>query len=296
MKSVNWPKVFRFVLLAYLFNWVGTYSYFWLGGTVDSTAFTFVALASMGTPALAAWVVQKLIHGEPIAELGIRFKINRWYLPAIVIPLLIASLSVVTSVLIPGTELTGGLPAIVGQMEAKNMPDAQIESVEQVLSSFGAFLPVLLAGASMASAAVLGSTVNAIPALGEEMGWRGLLHKEFEPLGFWTSNLIVGVIWGLWHFPLIIHGYNYPDHPVAGVFMMTLLTVLLSPLFSYIRIKSDTVIAAAVIHGVFNAIAGLPLLFVIGGSDLTVGVTGFASILALVFINLGLYLYKQYKS
>jgi hypothetical protein len=40
------------------------------------------------------------------------------------------------------------------------------------------------------------------------------------PLGKWKAYLIVGVIWGLWHAPLIAIGFNYPGMPVLGILMM----------------------------------------------------------------------------
>jgi membrane protease YdiL (CAAX protease family) len=36
----------------------------------------------------------------------------------------------------------------------------------------------------------LGPTLNAVGALGEEIGWRGFLYKELAPLGFWRCSLL----------------------------------------------------------------------------------------------------------
>ena len=110
------------------------------------------------------------------------------------------------------------------------------------------------------------------------MGWRGLC-RELAELGFWKSSWVIGVVWGFWHAPLILQGHNYPQHPWAGVFMMTVMTVLLSPLLGYVTIKANSVIAAAFFHGTFNATAGLALMAVKGGNDLTVGVDGGCSVL-----------------
>jgi len=106
--------------------------------------------------------------------------------------------------------------------------------------------------------------------------------------------LITGVVWGLWHFPLILIGHNYPQHPVAGIAMMVIWCVLLLPAITYIVIKSKSVITAAIFHGTLNAIAGISLLFLRGGSDLTNGVTGMAGFVTLLFINILFYLYDKY--
>ena len=47
-------------------------------------------------------------------------------------------------------------------------------------------------------------TVNGLVALGEETGWRGWLQSALEPLGRRRGIVLTGVIWGLWHAPLIV--------------------------------------------------------------------------------------------
>jgi len=128
---------------------------------------------------------------------------------------------------------------------------------------------------------LLGPTVNALFGFGEELGWRGLLQRELAPMGFWRASLAIGLVWGLWHAPLILLGHNYPQHPQLGVGLMVLWCVLLAVPFSYVRVKSRSVVAVAILHGVLNASAGLPLMLTSGGSDLTIGVTGAAGMIAL---------------
>ncbi len=118
------------------------------------------------------------------------------------------------------------------------------------------FSPVVMFWLMILQGIIAGPTINAIAALGEELGWRGFLLKETASVGFWKSALFIGFIWGIWHAPLFLMGHNYPGFEVAGVFMMTLWCILLSPLFSYITIKANNVIAAAILHGSINAVAG----------------------------------------
>lgn len=58
-----------------------------------------------------------------------------------------------------------------------------------------------------------GATVNLPFMLGEELGWRGFQFEETKLLGFWRSSLLIGVLWGLWHAPVIMMGYNYSGEP-----------------------------------------------------------------------------------
>jgi hypothetical protein len=67
--------------------------------------------------------------------------------------------------------------------------------------------------------------------------------------------------------------------------MMTAWCILLSPLFSYIRLKARSVIAVSILHGSFNAFSGLALLMVTGGKDLTVGVPGLSGFIVLGLLN-----------
>ncbi len=64
-------------------------------------------------------------------------------------------------------------------------------------------------------------------------------------------------------------------------------------IFDYVRLRGKSVSAAAIIHGTLNATGGLSFLLVRSGSDLTVGITGLASMIALALINLGLFLYAR---
>jgi len=67
--------------------------------------------------------------------------------------------------------------------------------------------------------------------------------------------------------------------------MMIIFCLLLSPLFSYTRIKSGSVIAAAIMHGTLNATGGLSIMVVEGGDDLVTGVTGVAGFIVLLVVN-----------
>jgi membrane protease YdiL (CAAX protease family) len=134
-----------------------------------------------------------------------------------------------------------------------------------------------------------GITINALFAFGEELGWRGFLLQELKPLSFARASVLIGFIWGLWHAPLILQGHNYPQHPVIGVFMMIVFCILLTPLLNYITLRAKSVIAAAIMHGSVNGLAGIAIIMLSGGSDLTIGLTGLAGFVALAVFNLLLY-------
>ena len=46
-------------------------------------------------------------------------------------------------------------------------------------------------------------------ALGEEYGWRGfLLPALMKKFNLFYSSIILGLIWGCWHFPAYLQAYN----------------------------------------------------------------------------------------
>lgn len=150
-------------------------------------------------------------------------------------------------------------------------------------SSIHPFWLALIAGL------VAGVTVNAVAGFGEELGWRGLLLHEWQNMGFWKSSALIGFVWGIWHAPLILQGHNYPQHPVIGVCLMTIWCILISPIFSYIRLRSNSVIAAAIMHGSLNGTGVLSIMMLKGGNDMIIGLPGIAGFVVLAFVNIGLF-------
>ena len=54
---------------------------------------------------------------------------------------------------------------------------------------------------------VLGSLLNLIPVMGEEMGWRGYMLTRLIDAEFSRPILISGLIWATWHVPIVIAVY-----------------------------------------------------------------------------------------
>jgi len=200
------------------------------------------------------------------------------------LPPLMAFATLGVSLLWPGV---GYSPEMEGMLERYKsiLPPEQLEQMRNQIAA----KPVHQIWLGLIQGLIMGVSINAVAGFGEELGWRGFLQKELNCMGFWKSSLLIGFIWGIWHAPIILQGYNYPQHPVLGAVMMTALGVLLGPIFSYLRVKAGSVIAAAIAHGTFNATAGLSVLVVRGGSDLIIGGTGIAGLIVLAFVNLAIF-------
>lgn len=280
-------KSIMFIGLTFLVNWSFVLLFFALGGRLQSPVGIAFGATYMFVPMLAAILVQKRIYHEPVREpLGISFRLNRWFLVAWLLPPVIALATLGVSLLVPGVEYAPQMQGMFERFASLLTPEQMQQLKERMAGTPLGTIWLILFGGLFA-----GITINAVAGFGEELGWRGFLQKELAFLGFWRSSLLIGLVWGLWHAPLILQGHNYPQHPVAGVLMMTILCVLLAPIFGYVRMKAKSVIAAAIIHGTFNATYGLSIVLVRGGSDLTTGVTGLPGFVVLAVVILILWRY-----
>jgi len=285
----NIKKAALFIGLTFFFSYLLVILYLALGGDWVMPGSLIVATAYMFIPMIIAFVVQRLMYKEPLREpLGISFKLNRWFLVAWLLPPIIAFATLGVSLLFPGVEYSAEMAGMIEIFESVLTPE-ELAEMEAQATAF-AIHPIWI---GLLQGLIAGITINAVAGFGEELGWRGLLQREFGSIGFWKSSALIGVIWGVWHAPIILQGHNYPQHPVVGVLMMTIFTLLLSPIFSYVRLKAKSVIAAAIIHGSLNATVGLAIMVVKGGSDLTIGVTGLAGFIVLALVNVGLFIYDR---
>ncbi len=94
-------------------------------------------------------------------------------------------------------------------------------------------------------------------AFGEEYGWRGYLQTELFKLGRIRGVLVLGVLWGAWHWPLILMGYNYPGHPLLGLVLMALYTTGLAVALGYAVLKSGSLLLSSYLHALNNQVVAL---------------------------------------
>lgn len=290
---LSFRRIARYLGLVWVLSWGASLPYAIWGGGTRSLAFLGVALWCMAVPGLVAIGLQRYVHNKPLSDLGLTWALNRWWTVALLTPLLVAGLATAGSALLPDAQLTGGLPTIHKQLEASSLPDDRVAAILSDLESQGLRFTMTLVLIYVVGSLIAGPTINALPALGEELGWRGYLWNELAPLGFWKASVATGVIWGVWHTPLVISGLNYPGYPLIGPLVMIAFCVAFSPIYTLIRVRTGTVLSAAAMHGVTNAAAGIPLVFVVGSNRLLTGTTGLVGILVLIAANVLIWLYLR---
>ena len=112
-------------------------------------------------------------------------------------------------------------------------------------------------------AVTLAPLINMFAALGEEAGWRGYMMPRLkEQLGLLNGRLLGGVIWGVWHWPLMLlvgyeYGTNYLGAPVLGLFVWCIVCFALNTLLDWLYEKTGCIWVPSIAHGAFNAVAAL---------------------------------------
>ena len=99
---------------------------------------------------------------------------------------------------------------------------------------------------------VVGPFLGILFGFGEEYGWRGFLQDQLIRLGKRRGVLLLGLIWSVWHYPVIWMGHNYPGYPVLGSLLMTLYTTGLAFVLGYAMLKTGSIWLAAFLHALNN--------------------------------------------
>jgi membrane protease YdiL (CAAX protease family) len=105
--------------------------------------------------------------------------------------------------------------------------------------------------------------------------------SELAPLGYWKLSLVTGLIWGIWHMPLVLLGLQFPDDPLLGIVTMIAATVAWSPIYTYLTVRARSVFAATFFHGSF-IMGAFTSVFLTDGSDLVISPFGLVGIVSAV--------------
>ena len=264
--SKNARLMFVFLLIAFGLSWLLALP-LWLGDGLADPLFGVVAVAMMFTPAVAAIVVVFVVERpqHKARALGLwPLKPAGRFIGYLALGLIVPVALILVA--LPLGALLGVYPADFVTFSAfQQMLDTQL-AVAGV-----AELPIpigILVGLQLINV-LFGAFINLIPALGEELGWRGWLLPKLMPLGTVPALVLSGVVWGLWHSPLILLGYNYPAAPGwLGLTMMIGMCIIVGAVFGWLRLRSESVWPAALAHGAFNAAAGFSLIFAAAGESI----------------------------
>jgi membrane protease YdiL (CAAX protease family) len=259
-------KLAVYLVVAFALAWVlqalAILSATLLPSTLDATAaalvppliFQVLAAVSMFAPLLAVLVA---CRGLGVARSGIHWRLLlkgrlRWIAAAWLGPIVFVLLgATLYFVCFPGDFTPSG-----GMLASMLPADTEMP-----------FSPEVLTLIQLGSALTYGPLINVFFAVGEEAGWRGFMVPILmEKLGRVAGQIIGGIIWGVWHWPLIIfvgyeYGTGYPGAPFLGMACMCLFATVLGILLQFLYERSRSIWIPSLAHGAVNAGAGLPFLF-----------------------------------
>lgn len=250
-------RLFLFIALAIVIAWILFCMIPLCGLRYGSGLSTLILMAAMFAPAMSS-ILTRLITKEGFQTMYLRphFKGHiKVYLLIYFGPTALLLLSgVVYFLFFPGSF------------------DPQLTVLKEMIASRGTagFSAEQLLLISLLQVILIGPVINIIPTMGEELGWRGYLLPKLRELYSDRSALIItGVIWGLWHTPVIVMGHNYGVHylgyPWLGILAMIVFCVVLGVIEGYVSMQLQSAVPAAMIHSTVNAGAGLPILMANAG-------------------------------
>jgi len=204
-------------------------------GHVDM-GFGLIIPAIMWCPALAAGVTCRLL-GREFRSLAWRWPNNRYIAAAYFVPLGYASVA-------------------YGAVWAWRLGGWNSEFVSLVAQGFGlhgmpAWGSLILYIISMATG---GMILNLSATLGEEIGWRGFLVPELaKQMSFTKVSLLSGIVWAAWHTPVLLFAdYNAGTNRWYALGCSTMVLVSASFILAWLRLKSESVWPAALLHASHN--------------------------------------------
>lgn len=283
-------KAIRFSIIVCLFSWAMFAVAHWGFGMGADTPVGLMLFSTlyMFFPIITALVLQA-IDKEKFNHTGlVNFKIKWSWSVAWLLPLVMTLACILVNGLMPGVELKYNAEQLINQY---HIPEDQQEMVREQLGQLPAYLMILI---TLISGLIAGITVNAIAAFGEEFGWRNYLVGALREVKFWKAALFIGIVWGIWHFPLILMGHNYPNEPQWGVLLMVVMCILLGAIELYFVLKSKSMIVAAIMHGTINALAGVVIYFTLGGNDFVNGMPGLSGFIVMALTIVCLWIYDKY--
>lgn len=289
-------RIFTFLSFAFGISWATGLIIFLTGGLQNSPVYTIaggqvsLALVLLATfymfgPALSniltRWVTKE---GKQDLLLRANFGHGRWvyFLAAWVLPGLLTIIGMVLFFLILPGNYDGDLIMLRVQMN---------------LAGAGDVSPWVIVVVQITQAILIAPLLNGIPTFGEEFGWRGYLLPKLMPLGGRKAILLTGAIWGVWHWPVILMGYNYgfdyPGAPFLGPLAMVWFTIVVGTLLGWVTINAGNVWPAVIGHGALNGIAALSVIFVKGEPNTLLGPTpvgliggaGFTILAVILFLH-----------
>ncbi len=172
-------------------------------------------------------------RGQRQKALGLRLIPNRWWLVALLLPVVFGGLYVCVNLVAAGKS----------PFDATGWAEAYRAMANSDIARTFPNLP---------TAIVVMIMVNTVA---EELGWRGYLHHLWRPSGFLPAVLVPGIVQGVWHWPLaVLFGIGFTGNALADMALYPVFTAVIGVYHTLFRDRGASVIAAGIFHGAFNIV------------------------------------------
>lgn len=232
MTTLDVSSLARKQVLTYLVLAFALSSFFYVPMIQSGRMSQLLIFGLMWSPGVAA-LVTRLVYQRNLRGIGWGWGKTRYQGVAYILP-------VVVALPVYGLVWATGL----GGVSTGRLTGLVTEEIGREIS-FPAMLLLL---------ATMGVLMSCLSALGEEIGWRGLLVPELARLtSFRNTTLISGAIWAAYHYPLILFSnYNSGAPKWFVMLCFTWMVLMLSVVFNWLRLKSGSVWTAVILHGSHN--------------------------------------------
>jgi uncharacterized protein len=297
-EKLDTKRIALFLFFAFGIAWATGLVIYLTGGLVKSMplgggitlAFVLLATTYMGAPALAH-ILTRLVTREGWRGLYLRPKFRqgwRYWLICWITPSILIIIGMVVYFALFPQHYDPALGTIRKLLEQRAGANAlpPIDPWTVIISQ--TILAIFIS-----------PIVNALPILGEEFGWRAYLQPKLMVLGGRKAMVLMGIIWGMWHWPVILMGYeygfNYPGATWFGCIVFLWFTFLASTFLGWATLRAGSVWPAVIGHAALNGFAGIVVFFT-QGEPMTllgpavvgiIGSIGFAAVALLIFLRPG---------
>jgi len=241
-RALDKRGILAFVALAFGLTWAIEIAALAMGMRFSRVGATETLLLAgvMFIPALSAFVVRRFVTREGFGDAGLRLGPWRLYIAVwLGVPLLVAVIY--------------GLSALFGVARFDWTLQTTLAQLQELAPDKPLPAAPVLVGMALASTMTMGLLITCVATFGEEFGWTGYLLPRLLPLGKWRAALLYGLVWGLWHAPVIWGGFNYPGYPLSGVAMMCVFTIVLALIQTALRLRSGSVLLTSFFHASINS-------------------------------------------
>ena len=260
-------KVKRYLFWTFLIAWIMQIIVAVLYHNGLATVGKLVIAVIMFTPMLGVVLAGGKLPGmgwKPRLKGNVKLLLTAWLLPA----LLTAVGALLYFAVFPGHF------DLSGEYVVANVGPEVLEQLEAQGLTYPLYVLV-----SVVSCITYAPLINMLAAVGEEAGWRGFLYPQLKArFGKGKGWLIGGVIWSVWHWPLIWligyeYGTDYVGFPVVGMLIFCVFATAAGILCDWLYEKSGSIWFPSIFHGAINAVAALPATLCIArtGSAILLG-------------------------